>query len=73
MSVKPGELVDPQPNHPGCMDAPSFQYVVEAPQGRIVIWAKEECKTMTRKNATAADTEIMQILSAIVALDKSNN
>jgi hypothetical protein len=70
-AIEPGELVDPNPESPGCMDAPSFRYVVHSSKGEITIWEKFNCKVMDRPAATEADSAIMKILSDIVDSEES--
>ncbi len=69
-AVRPGKLFDPTPKSPGCMDAPSSSYVVYSSAGAITIGQYIDCKTLERENATAADTEIMKILSEIAKSDR---
>lgn len=66
--VKPGALFDARPNEPRCEDAPSYFWSVNTPKGKIDIASKVDCKTMSRKNSTAADQKIVQILTDLEKL-----
>ncbi len=66
--VRPGALFDPNPSAPGCEDAPAFFWSVNTPNGKVEIASKVSCKTMSRKNASAADQKIVQILTNLEKL-----
>lgn len=67
-TVKPGELYDPNPEAPGCMDAPGMRYTIYQDTTAIVIAQVQDCKEMARQNVSIADGRIVQILSEIAQL-----
>jgi len=67
-SVKPGAMVDPNPNSPGCMDAPNFSDAVYRGNTRIEIARNAACKQYKHENATDADTKLIRILDAMETL-----
>ena len=67
-TIKPGDLYDPTPEAPGCMDAPSMSYTIYQNNTAIVIAQVEACKEMARQNVGIADGRIVQILSEIAQL-----
>ena len=69
-SVRPGALFDPNPSGPSCQDAGTSRYVVYARGSEIIIGENTGCKTLSRKNATAADAQIMKILADIANSDR---
>lgn len=69
-STKAGELVDPNPSQPGCMDAPSTTYYSILNDGtKIAIAGSERCKELERKDATGSDYTIKNVLAGLTALD----
>lgn len=47
-SIQPGKLIDPNPDFPGCQDAPLSKYFVIPNTGKIQISEYIACKKMTR-------------------------
>jgi hypothetical protein len=68
--VVAGELKDPNPKEPGCMDAPSITYTAINQSGEIDIAERQACKEMEKENATFEDQAVRSALDA--ALDLSN-
>ena len=66
--VKPGAVYDPHPDQPGCEDAPSFKFLVNTTVGTIVLSETIACKTTKRRNESAADREIIEILKGLEEL-----
>lgn len=68
--VKPGKLVDPTPDRPGCMDAPSFSDAVYQGGKRVVLTQTAACKQSVSDTASSADAELIKVLNAIDSLSK---
>jgi hypothetical protein len=68
--VKPGKLVDPNPERPSCMDAPTFTDVIYQGGVRVVLTETAACKTSVSDQASSADNELIQVLNAIEKLSK---
>jgi len=64
-AVKPGKMVAENPDAPGCMDGPSFNDAVFQGETRIVIAQTSACKKYKHENATAADAQLIKILSGL--------
>lgn len=60
--IVPGAFFDPNPNRPGCMDAPTETYKVFSKKGKIQIFKRFACKTQSRENANDADADMIKIL-----------
>ena len=67
-AVKPGRLVDPEPNMPSCMDAPSVTYSVFIGATEIEIAANYGCKPLKKDNADSNDFAVRQMLDAAATL-----
>ena len=64
-AVQSGELKDPNPKRPGCVDAPSSDYQVIKKSGeRIGIAARRACKDYEKEDATEADVAVIKALDA---------
>lgn len=68
--IKPGNMYDPQPNNPGCQDAPSFRYVVHLASGEMEIGKQAACKTWKRHNASSADAKVIKMLQELEQLNR---
>jgi hypothetical protein len=64
-AIEPGDMVDPNPNEPGCQDGPTFTYMVYKADAKIIIGQNYNCKELSRPNGGDADKELMRILAAI--------
>ena len=68
-STKKGNIVDPDPKVPSCMDAPTTMYFAILNSGeRIELGASEGCKEMRKDNATYGDKQIQKILQGFMSL-----
>ena len=68
-STRAGKLVDPSPQSPACMDAPSTNfYAILASGERIAVGGIEACKKMEKENGTSSDAQIMEILQGFWSL-----
>jgi hypothetical protein len=67
-SIEPGEMVDPNPGAPPCMDGGSRKYVVYSLEGEITIAETIACKKMIRPNATEADEAMIVTLNSVKKL-----
>jgi hypothetical protein len=66
--VKETEIRDPQPNMPGCMDAPSTTYLSIQGRKEIVIGRHIDCKEMEKVDASDADRQLRTALEAAASL-----
>lgn len=65
-AVQPGDLIDPNPKDPPCMDAPSVIYEVAAADGTMTkVGAAYGCKELAKKDYPQADAEIVSQLKAL--------
>lgn len=64
-SIQPGQLIDPNPEFPGCQDGPLSRHFVNQLTGTIQISEYKACKNMIRENANEADAEMIKILTAL--------
>jgi hypothetical protein len=68
-STVAGELVDPSPEFPGCMDAPSTTYYAILADGtKIAVAGQQQCKELQKSNATSSDYQIESILKGFISL-----
>lgn len=68
-AVKPGKLIDPNPNQPICMDAPNTNYEVAMADGSMTaVGANEQCKDLVKEGYPMADSEIVEILNGLWTL-----
>jgi hypothetical protein len=68
-SIVPGELYDPNPEMPGCYDAPTVTLRVYTQKGAISISQRMRCKLSARVNASEADEEMIDILNKLSTSD----
>lgn len=69
-ATQAGELVDPNPQNPGCMDAPSITYyAILANQTKIAVASVEQCKQLERADASSGDYQIKDVLQGLMSLD----
>jgi hypothetical protein len=68
-SIRAGEMVDPNPSSPGCMDAPStIYYAIKNDGTKIAIAQNEQCKQYERKEANSGDYVIKNVLQGMISL-----
>ena len=65
-AIKPGKMVDPSPNDPGCYDAPTVTYqAIQASGERITLAQTHRCKGYEKENATDADKAVVEALNSL--------
>ncbi len=67
-AVSKGEVVDPNPELPGCMDAPTTTYLANTNGVLLAIEQRIDCKDFRKTDANEADAAVVKTLKALMDL-----
>lgn len=70
-AVVPGEVVDPNPDMPSCMDAPYIKYEIVSSNGTTSKLAERiACKELYKAGNPQADAQIVNLLETLSTLSR---